>query len=466
MNAAAELRTAPGSIPGIVDNLRRTFASGRTRSRAWRLDQLARLDRMLAEKQPELLAALEADLGKSSFEGWLAEVAIVRKDIAFTRKHLGTWMRPERVKTPSALFPAASRVLREPLGVVLIIAPWNYPLQLAAMPLTAALAAGNCAVIKPSELAPHTSDVIARYLPQYLDPEAVTVVQGGVPEATALLEQKFDHILYTGNGTVARVVMAAAAKHLTPVTLELGGKSPTIVDASCDLEVTARRICSGKYFNAGQTCIAPDYVLVERGTEEALVAALTRTLRDFFGDDAKQSKDYARIVNTRHHKRLVGLMASGTVAHGGQHDESSRYIAPTILRNVRPDSPIMQEEIFGPILPILPVDNIEEAIGFINAREKPLALYVFTSQSTVADRVLSRTSSGAALVNDTVIHAAVSELPFGGVGESGMGAYHGRFGFETFSHRKAVIKKSVRLDLPLRYPPYTESKKEWMRRLL
>jgi aldehyde dehydrogenase (NAD+) len=466
MSAVTEMRTAPSAIPALVERLRRTYDSGRTRPRGWRRQQLSRLDALLREHQKELEDALEADLGKSAFESWLAEINFVRNEIAHTSKHLARWMRREKTRIPPAMQPGRAFIQREPLGVVLIIAPWNYPLQLALGPLVAALAAGNGAVVKPSEVAPHTSAVIARLVPRYLDNDAVAVVEGGVPETTALLEQRFDHIFYTGNGTVARIIMAAAAKHLTPVTLELGGKSPTIVDASADLEVTARRIVWAKFFNAGQTCVAPDYVLVDERIEDKLVEALQRTLRAFFGDDPRKSGDYGRIVSQRHFRRLTAFLADGEIVAGGQHDEGERYLAPTLLRRPRADAAVMQEEIFGPILPILPVRSVDEAIAFVNGRPKPLALYVFTGHRAVAEDVLARTSSGGACVNDAVAHLGIPDAPFGGVGESGMGSYHGRHGFDTFSHKRTVLAKSTALDLPLRYPPYTERKVEWLRRLL
>jgi aldehyde dehydrogenase (NAD+) len=463
--SSASVRTAPAAIPPIVAGLRQAFASGRTRKRGFRLKQLDQLLLMLSERRTELLGALEADLGKSAFEGWLAEVQLMEKEIAHTKKHLGAWMRPQRVTTPLALQPGRARIVSEPLGVALVIAPWNYPLQLAILPLVGAIAAGCCALVKPSEVAANTSRVIAELLPKYLDRECFAVVEGGVPETTALLEQKFDHIFYTGNGAIGRVVMAAAARHLTPVTLELGGKSPVIVDASADLDATARRIVWGKFFNAGQTCVAPDYVLVHRAAEERLVQKLGENIRAFFGEDPRQSKDYGRIINERHHKRLVGLMADGKPAVGGQADAGARYIAPTVLRGVKPDSKLMQEEIFGPLLPVLAVDSVDQAIEFVVARDKPLALYVF-GDDEVAERVLSRTSSGGACVNDCMTHLGVVDLPFGGVGESGMGAYHGKASFDTFSHRKSVLDKSTHLDLPLRYPPYDDNKTKWLKRLM
>jgi aldehyde dehydrogenase (NAD+) len=467
--AGLEAGQAPSvlAIPALVAKLRDTFDSGRTRSYEWRIAQLDGLGRLLAENEKAILAALHADVGKPALEAYTAEVAYTAGEVAHTRKQLRGWMKPERVSTPIVTQPGVSRIHREPLGVVLIIGPWNYPFQLLGGPLLGALAAGNCAVVKPSEVAPATSALVAELLPKYLDPDAVLVVEGGVPETTALLEERFDHIFYTGNGTVARVVMAAAAKHLTPVTLELGGKSPCIVDRDVDLDVAAKRIAWGKFFNAGQTCVAPDYLLVHEDVHDALLEKLSETLREFYGNDPKTSPDYGRIVNARHHQRLMKLLpGSGEIVAGGQADETERYLAPTILRDVPADSPVMAGEIFGPILPVLKIKSIEEAIRFINARPKPLALYVYSKNDDVAQQVLDRTSSGGAVVNHCWLHLAVPGLPFGGVGESGMGAYHGKQTFETFSHRKAVLKKPTSIDPPLMYPPYTESKATWIRRLL
>ncbi len=328
-----------------------------------------------------------------------------------------------------------------------------------------AIAAGNTAVVKPSEVSAATSAIIARLVPKYLDRDAVAVIEGGVPETTALLAQRFDHIFYTGNGTVGRVVMKAAAEHLTPVTLELGGKSPCIVDEDVDLDVAARRIVWGKFFNAGQTCVAPDYLLVHERVKPRLIDKLRQMVTEFYGDDPKQSRDYGRIINERHHARLSKLLASGKPVLGGQTDEQARYIAPTVLEDVSPDAPIMQEEIFGPILPVLTVPNVESAIEFVNRRDKPLALYVFTNDKQTAERVIERTSSGGACVNDCVSHLVPPELPFGGVGPSGMGAYHGKAGFDTFTHKKSVLDKATKLDAPLRYPPYADQKLKWVKRL-
>ncbi|MCA9541571.1 MAG: aldehyde dehydrogenase family protein [Myxococcales bacterium] len=454
-------------IPTTVAGLRTTFNSGRTRSLAWRRGQLDALKQMITADEDAILGALTEDLGKPRTEGWMSELALLHKELNEASAQLGRWTRPERVSTPLVLQPGRSEVRREPLGVVLIIAPWNYPFQLAVAPLVAAIAAGNCAIVKPSEVAPATSAVLARLVERYLDPSAVRVIEGGVPETTALLAERFDHIFYTGNGTVGRIVMAAAAKHLTPVTLELGGKSPCYVDEKVDLSNTARRIVWGKFFNAGQTCVAPDYILAHRAVHDALLDALASAVRGFYGDDPQQSPDYGRIINARHHRRLMALMGSGTPVVGGAADESNRYIAPTILRDVAPDAPVMQEEIFGPILPVLAVDDADAAIRFINGRDKPLALYAFSSDRSVAEAVVDRTSSGGATINHVWLHLGVPDLPFGGVGESGMGAYHGKAGFDVFSHRKGVLRKPHGFEPPpLMYPPYSETKTKWLRRFL
>lgn len=453
-------------IPGVVAGLRTSYESGRTRPLGWRLRQLDAVGHFIRDREKELTEALYADVGKPALESMGAEIAFIRSEVEYVKRRLAAWAKPEPVPSPLVIKPGKARIEREPLGVVLIIGPWNYPFQLVMSPLIGALAAGNCAVVKPSEIASETSALLGRCLHQYLDPGYVRVVEGGVPETTALLEQRFDHIFYTGNGKVGRIIMTAAAKHLTPVTLELGGKSPCIVDASANLDVAARRIVWGKFFNAGQTCVAPDYVLVHESVHDALVARLKATVKKFWGDQPRTSPDYARVVNRRHHQRLCALLGSGDVVVGGDVDEDDLFIAPTVLMNVSPDSPAMQEEIFGPILPVLSVRSVDDAIRFVNGRDKPLALYVFASDEAVQNQVVGRTSSGGATVNHVWLHLGVPELPFGGVGESGMGAYHGRASFETFSHRKAVLVKSTKVDPPLFYPPYTEAKARWLRRLL
>ncbi len=450
----------------MVAALRRSFDTGRTRSLHWRLEQLRALRALCVEREDEICDALAADLRKPRFEAFGTEVGFSIGAIDHTEKRLAEWMAPTKVKAPLITQPAHTHIHHEPLGVVLIIAPWNYPFNLAVTPLVAALAAGNCAVVKPSEVSPETSAALARLLPQYLDDSCVRVLEGGVPETTAILEQRFDHILYTGNGTVGRVVMSAAAKHLTPVTLELGGKSPTLIDHDANLDVAARRIAWGKWLNCGQTCIAPDYVLVHRDVHDTFLKKLAQTLRSFYGHDPQTSDDYGRIINARHHQRLTALLDSGEVVVGGETDAGDRYIAPTVLKDVSPDSPVMQEEIFGPILPVLPVADMHEAVRFVNARPKPLALYVFTEDRNTADDVIARTSSGGAVVNHVALHYAAHDLPFGGVGESGLGSYHGKTGFDTFSHHKSVVAKPSRIDPALLYPPYSALQKAVLRRVL
>lgn len=453
----------------VVKRLRSTFESGRTRPIEWRITQLKALRTLLTEGEPELSAALAADLGKSAIEGFVTEIAFTRAELDFTLQHLRGWLRPEKVHVPVKQQPGQARIHRDPLGVVLIIGPWNYPVQLVLAPLIGAIAAGNAAVIKPSEVAPNCSRALATLVPRYLDSEAIAVVEGAVPETTALLDERWDHIFYTGNGSVGRVVMTAAAKHLTPVTLELGGKSPTIVDRSANLEVAAKRIAWGKYINAGQTCVAPDYVLVDRRVEGPLTARLRDAVRQFYGTDPRESGDYGRIINDKHFARLARLIeddGAGEVLYGGERDEAARYFAPTAVRAPEASSPIMQEEIFGPILPIIAVDDVDAAIEFVNAREKPLALYVFAEDADVAARVVNNTAAGGVCVNATVFHLAVPGLPFGGVGESGMGAYHGRATFETFSHAKSVLNKPTAIDPSIAYPPYQGIKAKLLRRFL
>ena len=453
------------SAADVVARLRATFASGRTTSLAWRTTQLRGIVALLESCEDELLAALAADLAKPAVEAYATDVGFARAEAKHALAHLRRWVKPERVRTPLVAQPGRAWIRHEPLGVVLVIAPWNYPVQLTLGPLVGALAAGNCAVVKPSELAPATSAVLARRLPEFVDPEAVAVVEGGVPETTALLAERFDHVLYTGNGRVARIVAAAAAAHLTPVTLELGGKSPVIVDRSANLTVAATRVAWGRYLNAGQTCIAPDHALVHESVIDEFTEALGRAITTFYGADPRVSPDYARIVNDAHHHRLVGYLGDGTAVIGGEHDATDRYLAPTVLRDVPDDAPSMTDEIFGPILPVRAVADVGEAVAFVNGRDKPLALYVFGADA-VARHVVDATSSGSAAINATLLQMSVPGLPFGGVGESGTGAYHGHHSFTTFSHAKAVLRRRATPDPALAYPPYTASKERLLRRFL
>lgn len=461
MHEATNLSPQPETVPDYADLVRRMregFASERTLDKAWREQQLTALESMLMENEQAFLDALHEDLGKPAMEAWITELSYVTAEISHCRKKLGRWMKPRRVSTPVFGQPGRSWTQAEPLGVVLIMSAWNYPLQIALAPLVAAIAAGNCAIIKPSELSPATSRLLARHIPEYLDKDCFAVVEGAVAESTALLHERFDHIIYTGGGTVGRIVMAAAAKHLTPVTLELGGKSPCIVLGDADLDVAARRIAWGRFMNAGQTCVAPDYVLTDAETEARLVPLLKKHLHEMFGADAQKSDSYGRIINRRHLDRLLGLIKSGSVAVGGRSDADDRYLEPTILTDVSADDPVMQEEIFGPILPIVQINNLNDALALVRAGDKPLAAYLFTKTEAAQSRFVKTLSAGSVCINDVIMFSAVPELPFGGVGASGMGAYKGEHGFLNFSHLKAVMKRSWWPDIPLRYAPYSKGK--------
>ncbi len=433
------------------------FDAGTTRPLTWRLDQLRRLRRMLAERQADFAEALAHDVGKHHTEAQLAEIGFVDAEAAHLERHLEGWLRPRRVPVPLAVQPARAWTELTPLGVVLVIGPWNYPLQLLLAPLAGALAAGNTVVLKPSEHAPATSAALARWIPEYLA-GAVEVVEGGIPETTALLAERFDHIFFTGGEAAAKVVMRAAAEHLTPVTLELGGKSPAYVDASTDLATAAKRIAWGRFMNAGQTCVAPDYVLAREEVLEPLQAELIKAVAKLFGTDPAASPSYGRIVDDRHFARLAALADASTVVHGGQRDAASRYFAPTLLRPA-PGDAVMAEEIFGPLLPLVPVRGLDAAIEEVNGRAKPLALYVFSKDPATRRAFAERTSSGALCFDVPAAHLSVPGLPFGGVGGSGMGAYHGEHSVRTFSHERSTLDKPLWPDtLELIYPPYTRTK--------
>jgi aldehyde dehydrogenase (NAD+) len=445
-------------ISQVVATARTAFESGKTRPLAWRKAQLLSMIKMLRDNADEFSAALKQDLGRGPEEAWLYDIGFSITEIELIIKNLKKWTEPRKVSTPLVSLPGSSHRIPQPLGVVLVIAPWNYPIQLLMIPVAGAIAAGNAVVMKPSEVSSATSALLGKLVPQYFDIDAVAIVEGAVPETTQLLAEKFDHIFYTGNGTVGRVVMRAAAENLTPVTLELGGKSPTIVDKSANIAIAGRRIAWAKYVNAGQTCVAPDYVLAHADIADKLVDEIRKSIKDFYGADPQQSGDFARISSPRHFSRLKAMLASGKLAIGGQTDEQQRYIAPTVLVDVTASDSVMQEEIFGPILPMLTVGSIDEAISFVNARPHPLALYVFAEDQKVNDKVVASTTSGGVTVNGTIFHMTGPFLPFGGVGESGMGAYHGRAGVDTFQHLKPVLKRSTRVDAPLAYPPYTKRK--------
>ncbi len=446
----------------ILANLQRTFREGRTLDLAWRRDQLERLRALLRDNAREIADALAQDLGKSAFEAHLTETSFVLQEISSALSNLRCWTRPRRVSVPLTVWPGRGEVHACPYGTALILSPWNYPIQLALVPLVSALAAGNCVILKPSELAPASAAWLAARLSKILDPDAVAVVTGGPDVAAQLTSLPFDTLFFTGSPAIGRKVLASAAPNLVPVTLELGGKSPCIVDETALIDVAARRIVWGKFLNAGQTCVAPDYVLVDRRIEAPFIRACVEAVRASFGDDPRTSPDYGRIVNDAHLSRLVSLLDGGTVVTGAQVDRASRYLAPTLLRDVSLEHAVMQEEIFGPILPILPVDSLEEAIAFINARPSSLALYCFSRSREAQRTVLRRTRSGGVCINDVIMHLTPLKLPFGGVGASGMGACHGKAGFDAFTHRRSVLARGMGFDPAVRYPPY----RGWVKRML
>jgi len=457
---------SPGDAAGVADQLRATFASGLTRPLAWRRSQLGQLGSMLRTEDGPLTAAMAEDMGKPPIEGWLTEVAAVRRDIEGILHHLDDWASPRRAKVPWQLRPGRAEIVPEPLGGVLVIGPWNYPVRCVVLPLAFALAAGNTAAVKPSELAPATSEVLAKLLGEYLDTSAVRVVQGGAETAKELLDQQWDHVFFTGGSRVGREVMVAAAQHLTPVTLELGGKNPAVVDGTADIGSAGRRIAWGKFLNAGQTCVAPDYVVVDKGAEDALVASIVRWVRRFYGDDPQASGSFARIVNEAHLARLTELLArtQGRVALGGTSLPTDLYLSPTVLTGVGWDDPVMEEEIFGPVLPVLTFASMDEVLAQVNSRDKPLAIYLYSRDPAATERLISGTSSGGVCVNHNAVQLGVPSLPFGGVGRSGTGAYHGKSGFDTFSHAKAVLRKPVKAELPIVYPPYGRAKRWALRK--
>jgi aldehyde dehydrogenase (NAD+) len=444
----------------LVARQREYFLAGQTRPAAWRRSQLEAIKALFTEHHDELCDALWKDLHRNVIDADLMDVAYCAKEADYALAHLETWMEPQRAPMPLVFEPGHIRVRRDPLGVTLIIGAWNEPFMLTFGPLTAALAGGNTAVLKPSEIAANCTAAAARLVPRYFDPRAVAVVEGGVPETTDLLAQKWDMIFFTGSPPVGKIVHQAAAKNLTPCVLELGGKNPTIVHSSADLKVAARRIAYGRYGNSGHICTAPDHVLVWPEVKDEFVRHLGETIREFYGDDPKTSPDYGRVINRRNFDRLVGLIGSGKIVAGGQCDPAELYIAPTVLVDVSVDSPIMQEEVFGPILPVLEIESVEAVIKWVNDRPSPLGLYVFAEDADVVERILDATSSGDAEVNDCAIHPLFPELPFGGVGNSGMGKYHGHWGFEAFTNPRGVLYHSTKVDPGVRYPPYSKHKLE------
>lgn len=442
------------SVGQLVTSQRDYFNSGITQDVCFRIQQLQRLKEAIEENREGIISALGADLHKPEFETVLTEIGVCLEEINYALKHIKSWTKPQRVKASLTVQPAKAEIIAEPLGVVLIISPWNYPFQLAISPLIGAIASGNCTIIKPSELSSHTSGLIYKLFKDYFDPEYITVLEGDKEITQSLLTEKFDHIFFTGGTQIGKIIMSAAAKHLTPVTLELGGKSPCIVDQNTHLEYTARRIAWGKFINTGQTCVAPDYILVDAKIKTALVEKIREWVKQMYGDNPAVHPDYGRIVSYKHFERLQSLLANAELVFGGETNADELYIAPTVIENVSWDDAVMEEEIFGPILPIITYENLDSAIAQINSRPKPLALYIFSQDKEFQQQVLQRTSSGGVCINDTIMQLSSNKLPFGGVGDSGMGQYHGKASFATFSHYKSVLNRSFLCDLKLRYPPY------------
>src|ERR1700733_3373150 len=451
---------------GRLDQLRRTVDEGVHRSLAWRQAQLDGLLQFVSDHEEAMLPALKADLGRCAAEARLADILMVRSELKLIRRNLRRWLQPRHVRTSLAARPANSWLQQEPFGLALILGTWNYPFQQILLPLAGALAAGNAAVVKLPELATQSASLMATHLPQYVDPAAVIVFTGGPETAARLLAQRFDKIFYTGSSRVGRIVMKAAADHLTPVTLELGGKNPALVAPDAPLEVTACRIAWGRFINAAQVWVPPDYVLVPEPLRLAFIEFLGRAILRFYGLDPQISTSYGRIVNQQHFTRLVALMGEGRIAIGGNHDAADRYVAPTVLTDLPAGAAVMQEEIFGPLLPVVGYQTMEQAAAFIRKRPKPLALYLFTQDRSLQSRILRDTSSGSVVVNDVVVNQIVPGLPFGGVGNSGMGSFHGRYTFDAFSRSKAVMRRSLWPDPDLRYPPFTNKKDRLAQRLL
>jgi aldehyde dehydrogenase (NAD+) len=446
----------------LVAGQRAYFKGGHTRPVSWRIEQLNAIKRMIDESREAMYEALWHDLRRNKTDADLMDVDYNIREAEYALKHLHDWVKPVREPTPLLMEPGHVRVRRDPFGVTLIIGAWNEPYMLTLAPLVAPIAAGNTAVLKPSEIAEATAQQTAEMVPKYLDPEAVAVALGGIPETTALLEQKWDLIFFTGSPPVGKIVHKAAAQNLTPAVLELGGKNPTVVHSSAHVKTAARRIAFGRFVNSGHICTAPDHVLVWPEVKDELVTEVKQAIHDFYGDDPKQSPDYGRVINRRNFDRLAAFISAdnGTVAAGGHTDPDQLYIEPTVLVDVPVDSPIMQEEVFGPILPVLEIDSVEKVIDWVNERPRPLGLYVFTEDEDIADRILEATNSGDACVNDCSVHPLVPELPFGGVGNSGMGKYHGRWGFEAFTNARGVLYHSARIDPGVKYPPYSEHTRE------
>ncbi len=453
-------------MKNTLEKQRTFFTSGKTKSFKFRTEMLNRLGEAISHFEGDILEALRKDLNRSKVEGYTTEIHHCLAEISFAHKNLKKWMKPQIVGG-SKLFPLSKGfIVSEPLGTCLIISPWNYPFSLAILPLVASIAAGNCAVLKPSEISKHTETVISEMISRYFDEHYISVVCGGPEVSQELLRERFDYIFFTGGENVGKIVMKAAAENVTPVTLELGGKSPCIVDEDCHLQKAARRITWGKFLNAGQTCVAPDYLLVRESVKDELVTEMRKYILEFYGENPQNSGDYGRIISENHFDRLNGLLREGKVIFGGNTNRQKLYISPTLIEEIPDNARIMDEEIFGPLLPILTFGRVSEAVDFINGRPKPLALYVFSRSKEFQQTIISETSSGGVCINDTIVHLTASKLPFGGVGNSGFGKYHGKAGFDAFSNQKSVLRQTLLFDVPKRFPPTDEKDLKVLRAIL
>lgn len=450
----------------ILQQQRQFFSTGTTLAIEFRIKQLKLLKFILQNHEDEIVDALKSDLNKAPAESILIEILLIKNEIDFMIKHLKKWARPKRVSTLPMLWPGNSKIYSEPYGVVLIIAPWNYPFLLVMSPLIGAISAGNCVIIKPSEVAAYTHQLILRLIKQYFTPEYITAIDVSFHQMPILLTEKFDYIFFTGGTTTGKIILEAAAKHLTPVTLELGGKNPCIVDETANLDFAARRIVWAKFINAGQTCIAPDYLYVHTTRKQALLDKLKAVIQQFYSKHPESSHSYGRIINLHHFQRLTHLMQQGNVLYGGKINQENLFISPTLIDDISMSDSIMQEEIFGPLLPILLYDDMDDVIAKVNSCPKPLASYLFTHNKINEKKFLTQLTCGGSCINDCLTHMVNYHLPFGGIGQSGMGRYHGKYSFETFSHRKSVYKKMLSFDTRLEYPPYTPKKLVLVRRLM
>ncbi|MBE2247252.1 MAG: aldehyde dehydrogenase [Candidatus Competibacteraceae bacterium] len=457
-------------ISGIAELLklqRAFFDSGKTRDISFRISQIKKLHELVNSHQQALMDALQKDLHKPAYESLMTELGPFYSEVRHFIRHIRDWSLPETVATSLFNTPGSSQIIREPYGNVMVIAPWNYPFLLTFSPLLGAMAAGNCVILKPSEHAPHTSAVMAHIINKHFDSSYIHLIEGGIEETQALLAERWDYIFFTGGPEIGKIIYQSAAQHLTPVTLELGGKSPCIVHKDANLKLAAKRIAWGKWINSGQTCLAPDYLFVHEDVKNTFVQQIKEAIHAHYGSNPLQSQDYGKIINRRHYERLKSYLTNGNIIEGGNYDDEHLRIEPTIIENPATDSPVMQEEIFGPILPLYTYSNLEDVLTFIRQREKPLAAYLFSRSSSVQKTFLQQTSSGGVTINDTVLHISSSEMPFGGVGKSGIGGYHGKYSFDTFSHKKAVLHRSVQpLDNLLRFPPYSMSRLKIMKELL